>query len=336
MSKLNSSSFQDSPNKKTVREDWNTPFLRYIHDRYNIKYRYMGFPGTDLIDVRLWKDMIEEVIAFELLSPEDDDRIWIKQLRLNLKKLGIPSVAYLGSFEEVVILGKDYEGQPYRQDKVITLYNLDFCDEISSSIETLEHERKVLRYEAIRAILREQKRCFQQIGGPSYFVILLTIRNQIEASKIRRSLSSSSNLLAETSSYCLSCERTKPIPMSGPLMGTHAWSLKAFLYDTLIGYLKNPNISAVFFPIVKYYGGHSRGSPMFHWMMFCKFGPEESANPNFYPARYLETVNSLCADRSGINIRCEPGEIQNNSQDLSPVGWFQQFESLFSSNGRLV
>ena len=334
MSKLSFSSFQDNPNKKRLREDWNTPFLRYIHDKYNIKYRYMGFPGTDLIDIILWKDMIEEVIAFELLAPGYDYRIWVKRLRANLSKLGIRSIAYLGSFEEVVILGKDYENQPYKQNKVITLYNLDFCDEIGSSIETLERGKKVLRYEAIRLILRDQKQCFQQTGEPSYFVILLTIRNQIDASKIKGFLSSS-NLLAETSSYCSSCERINPIPENGPLVGTHAWSLKAFLYDTLIGYFKNPNISTIFFPIVKYYG-RSKSSPMFHWMMFCKFGFEESANPNFYPAQYLETVNSLCVDSSGINIKFEPGEIENNSQDLSPVGWFQQFESLFSSNGRLV
>ena len=331
MSKLSFSSFQDNPNKKILREDWNTPFLRYIHDEYNIKYRYMGFPGTDLIDITLWKDMIKEVIAFELLAPGYDNRIWVKRLRANLRKLGIRGVAYLGSFEEVVILGKDYENQPYEQNEVITLYNLDFCDEIGSSIQTLRGSR-VLRYEAIRVILRDQKQCFQRTGEPSYFVILLTIRNQIDASKIKKSLSSS-NLLTETSSYCSSCEHINPIPESGSLVGTHAWTLKAFLHDTLIGYFKNPNISTIFFPIVKYYG-RSRSSPMFHWMMFCKFGFEESANPNFYPERYLETVNSLCVDSSGISIKCEPGEIENNSQELSPVDWFQQFESLFSSNGR--
>jgi hypothetical protein len=340
---LSSSSFHDNPGKKIVRETWNTPFLRYIHDKYKVKYRYMGFPGTDLIDVRLWKDMIEEVVAFELPSPREGEREWIRTLRQNLRKFGINGMAYLGSFEEVVILGVDYEGQPYKQDKLITLYNLDFCDEIGSAVATRELGRKRWRYEAIRLILQDQKRCYRSIGTgePCYFIILLTVRNQIEANKIRGFLSN--NLLSETSSYCLSCESVKPIPASGQLIGTYTWPLKAFLYNTLIGDFIGSNICAVFFPIIKYIGTPTKvgsrqfiKSPMLHWMLLCKFGLIEAPSPKFYPAQYLDSVNSLHADESGVSIQIEPGEIHNASQDLSPINWFSQFESAFISDGKLI
>ena len=58
--------FRESSGKKTVRENWNTPVLRYLHSKYGIRYRYMGLPGTELNDVKLWADMIDEVIAFEV------------------------------------------------------------------------------------------------------------------------------------------------------------------------------------------------------------------------------------------------------------------------------
>ena len=56
----------DSPGKRAVRELWNTPLLRELYQNHGFRYRYMGLPGVDLLDVDLWKDMIEEVIAFEV------------------------------------------------------------------------------------------------------------------------------------------------------------------------------------------------------------------------------------------------------------------------------
>jgi hypothetical protein len=270
------SSFHDSPAKRMVREQWNTPFLRYLHEKYDIKFRYMGFPGTDLTDVKLWADMIEEVIAFELRCPHgNDERAWVRKIRFNLKKIGIPGIVYFGPFEEVVVLREDYEGQNYEQTKVITLYNLDFCDEITSKISTRKLGDKRWRFEAIRQILRDQQECYKKNGSPSHFIILLTVRNQIGASKIRNLLSGS--LFAETKAYCLICERENPIPNENELLiGTHAWALKALIYNTLSNYFAQPNICAFFFPIIKYMGTpiikENLESPMLQWMLLCRFG----------------------------------------------------------------
>ena len=335
---MTTSSFADSPAKRLLREQWNTPFLRYLHNNYQIRFRYMGFPGTDLIDVKLWRDMIEEVIAFELPYPGPDERKWIRQLRINLKKLDIPGIAYLGSFEEVVILRKDRDGQPYKQDKVITLYNLDFCDEIASLVDTLEFGKQLWRFEALRIILEDQKQCYLQARKPCHFIILLTVRNQIEASQIRTFLERS--LLSETRAYYSTCEKAKPIPPNGPLIGTHAWSLKAFLYDILRGYFQAPNICTLFFPLVKYIGTPIRKSrrrlftsPMLHWMLFCQFGVPENPTPDYYPQGFLYQVTSLAVAKSGITVTPEPGEIGDLNQVISPVDWFQPFESNFFTDG---
>lgn len=337
-------SFTDSPAKKVVREKWNTPFLKYINEKYGVKYRYFGLPGTELQDIRLWKDMIEEVVAFELPSSYGDYRSNIIQLRTNLKKLGIRHVAYFGSFEEVVIRRKDFEGQEYKQDKLITLYNLDFCDEISSSIITKDRDKKRWRYEAIRVILQDQKRCYREReeDQPCYFIILLTVRNQIEAKRVIEYLNGKP--LEETHSYVENCNKKKnKIPISGYLTGTHAWAIKALLYDVLIGDFKGSNIDSIFFPILKYrgtpigaLGGKPIESPMFHWMLLCKFGSDENPSPNVYPPQFLEKVNSLSVAGSNIGLSIEPGEALDRTQKINPVNWFQQFESLFVKEGKLI
>jgi hypothetical protein len=297
----------------------------------------MGFPGSDLVDIRLWADMIEEVIAFELPCPYgSDERAWVKEIRFKLRKLGIPGVVYFGPFEEVVILREDYDGQYYKQDKIITLYNLDFCDEIASKIETREYGKKLWRFEALRQILHDQQECYKQNSSQSFFIILLTVRNQIGASRIANFLSD--NLLSETQSYCLNCNGENPIPLSDtPLVGTHTWALKAFLYNTLKTYFAQPNICALFFPLVKYEGtpivrkeeGVSMTSPMLHWMFLCKFGESENPTPTFHPSRFLEQTVSLVADSAGITLHAEAGEVVNSKQPISSVDWFQPFEGFF-------
>jgi hypothetical protein len=341
---LTSSSFTASPAKKIVREKWNTPFLEYIHKQYGVKYRYFGLPGPNLEDVHLWRNMIEEVVAFELHSADASERSNIVQLRLNLQKLNIRHVVYCGSFEDVVIRREDYEGQEYKQDKLITLYNLDFCDEISSYVETREREQKRLRYEAIRVILSDQKQCYlnRSDNQPCYFIILLTIRNQIEAGRVIEYMSKDKPL-KETYSYFRNCCKGHAIPTSGYVRGTHAWAIKALLYDFLIVDFKGSNIDSLFFPILKYQGTPivalgkpTIQSPMFHWMLLCKFGSEENTVPKVYPSQFLEKVNSLSVAGSSIGISIEPEENLNRAQKLHPVEWFKQYESTFVSGGRLI
>ncbi len=204
--------FTTNPGKDAVRRKWDTPLLEYLHDIHGFKYRYMGLPGVDLIDVRLWQHMIEEVIAFEPPDESPDRRRSILTLRTNMRKFRIPGHAYYGSLEEVVILRIDNDGQRYSQEKLVTLYNLDFCDEIASRIETRELGRRAWRFEAIRQILRDQEACYHQDRTNKYFILMITFRNQITSSKIR-SLLRDFQLLAEVDSFCRIGNSHDPIPM---------------------------------------------------------------------------------------------------------------------------
>ena len=172
------SPFTDNPEKRVVREQWDTPLLEHLHNRHGVRYRYLGLPGTELIDVKLWRDMIDEVIAFEPLDENGYGRQAINALRQNMRKAGIPGRAYCGSFEEVVHLRRDCDGQDYDQGGLVTLYNLDFCDEISSPVSTQERGQRVWRFQAIRQVLRDQVEYFNEAGPPKHFILMLTVRNQ--------------------------------------------------------------------------------------------------------------------------------------------------------------
>ena len=321
----------DNPGKKTVREQWNTPLLRHLNDQHGMRYRYLGLPGVEILDLQLWKDMIDEVVAFETRAkPNKEDpegRRNILELRRQLVLMGTQSHAYFGPMEEVIIRRRDYDGTAYQQEKLVTLYNLDFCDEISSRIDTLDANQQVWRFEAIRRILLDQADCYQQTNNPNYFLLLLTVRNQIDVHKLRGYFDNPS---AESLDYWQHCEDVAPLPSSGPIRQTHTWALKTFIYDQMRQWFGSPNISALFFPVVKYNGAPVRisrqrtlPSPMLHMTILCRFGDLQRPSPPAYPRDFLTGTASVRAHDDGtLTWDTEPGEPSGATAPPDPAQWF--------------
>ena len=323
--------FTDNPEKRVVREKWDTPLLEHLHSTYGVRYRYLGLPGTDLIDVKLWRNMIDEVIAFEPPDRDGNGNKAITALRRNMHKADIPGWAYFGSFEEVVLLRKDLEGQDYDQGGLVTLYNLDFCGEICSPIQTQEGKNRVWRFEAIRGVLRDQRDYYQSTKGPRHFILMLTVRNQIGARKIRKYLSPST-LQGDAKAFYRKCTAIKPIPSSGAVIGSHSWALKTLLHNMLCSYFGNPNLSALFFPQVLYQGTrvHIPGtrqfvvSPMLHWLVLCRFGDETAPSPDFWPDEYLSKASVTVRDRMALKWAAETGEDITADNPPDAVHWLSQ------------
>ena len=317
--------FSDSPQKVVVREQWNTPFLRHLHINHGYVYRYFGLPGPDIIDIKLWRDMITEIVAFEVPAKgKSSERTFINSLRRNLALIGISNTTYYGPFEEVVLLGKDYDGQEYSQHDVITLYNLDFCGEIGSKIISSEGE-ELHRLEAIRQVIRDQVKCFNRLSGPPCFIILLTVRNQMHSRVLRERLTACRPLWAE---FITTCEAIMPVTgADNNLIGTHAWALKTIIHTVFNECLRGNNISALFFPLVKYEGTRTRisrtatiPSPMLHLMIFCKFQPQHEAAGVSLPRNPLLT-KSLVVNNESLASAPEPGEQVDTY--LSSVEYFE-------------
>ena len=321
--------FSDSLNKAVVRDKWNTPLLRHLHDNHGCVYRYFGLPGPDVIDIKLWRDMITEVVAFEIpASTRSGERTYINKLRRNLEVIGIRSTTYYGPFEEVVLLRRDFDGQEYAQRNVITLYNLDFCGEIGSKVMSSEG-RRLYRLEAIRQVIRDQIECFIRLGEPSLFIVLLTVRNQMQSRVLRERLTACRPLCEE---FITTCEAVNPITdVDIPLIGTHAWALKAVIHSVFTEALRGNNISALFFPLIKYNGVRTRipgggtiPSPMLHLMIFCRFQPQHQVVGMRIPENPLLT-NSLAVVGQDLQSAPEPGE--EIEADLSPVAYFETLKA---------
>lgn len=324
--------FTDNPDKGVVRESWDTPILRYLSTQYSIRYRYMGLPGVKLLDLRMWKDMIDEVVAFEPPDESADRRQAIVELRKNLQIYGFRGIAYYGSLEEVVLLKRDFEGTTYSQKDLITLYNFDFCDEIASPISTQTSGEKVLRFHAIRQVLRDQAECYRQTKRPNYFFLLLTIRNQIGAAKIKSFLNK--QLLAQAKDFYDRCRVMEPLPTKGALLGNCPWALKTFLFDLLSQNFTNPNLSAIFLPVVFYLGTPvktSQGqleSPMMHWVVLCKFGSDESHGTEILPQSFLPT-SSVTVSNQKLIWKPLTGEARIRSDPPNSVQWLCDYGTQF-------
>jgi len=330
--------------KITVREAWNTPVLKYLNQKYNFKFRYLGLPGEDLHDVKLWKDWIEEVIAFELpgdLVPSDPEgRKKIEKLRRNMLIQQIPGRVYFGAMEDVILLGQDYDGEKYSHKKLITLCNLDFCDEISSPVQTSQKGKQVLRFQAISHIISEQYHIYKQDHEHNYFMLLLTIRNQMKSDRLRQYLSS--GLLAESNSFLENCGGLTNIPATQLCIGTATWALKTFIYDFLKKDFYGNRISSLFFPTVKYLGNpinkgstNEISSPMLHCMILCRFNDNELGPvPASYPDDYLTRVSLIHADESKQLVwQPDLGEPTREKINEPPdsLMWLQKYEKYLLS-----
>jgi hypothetical protein len=326
--------FRDNPAKVVVRTVWDTPLLRYLHQEFNVRYRYLGLPGVELIDVELWRDMIDEVIAFEPPSRPPNPRQAIAALRRNMKLKDIRGSAYCGSFEEVVMLRRDLDGQHYAQPRFVTLYNLDFCDELTSRVDTRTGPR-VLRFEAIRQILRDQATCYLADKSTQHFILLLTARNQTSADKLH-ALLGGVELLAQVKSHQDICEGLNPIPdtRSNPLVGTHTWALKTAVFNHLLGWFNNPCLSVLFFPLMMYNGtpvtlrsssGTSQmPSPMLHWVILCKFAEPEQSAVDSWPRQYLQTACVSVTNEGDLAWSPQAGETGTTTGRPDIVSWLNQ------------
>lgn len=323
----------DNFGKKTVREAWNTPLLRFLNSEYGFRYRYVGLPGVKIIDLLLWQELIDEVVAFEARATYQRDdaqgRRNISALRRNLHSYGFNARTYFGSMEEVVIMRRDQDGKPYSQSNLVTLYNLDFCNEIASPVETQEEGKQVWRFHAIRQILHDQWESYNPGKHSGYFVILLTVRDQIDANKLRAHFSEP---FADSKDYWDSCQQVRPLPETNFILGEHSWSLKTFIHDQMRKWFVSPHISALFFPLVKYSGAPVKTrdagllpSPMLHMMILCRFGDLTQATPLFLPPEFLTTVACVRArDDGGLAWDPEPGEPQVAVGTPDPQDWFLQ------------
>ncbi|MBO0937641.1 hypothetical protein J2I47_13875 [Fibrella sp. HMF5335] len=246
--------------KRAIRSVWAKLLLSFLHDTLNKKLVYLGLPGENAYDIHEWIEYLDIVYAFECgnyksqLSVEEARKklIALEEIGLTLqrKKQLSDFQLYDGYIEEVIIRGFDNSAsqKDFIQGDVITLYNLDFCNQVTSPIEYRDKEgnlEKAFKFDAIGKLLK-----LQQSMKPSSkkFIMFLTLHCSFKGKEFHNFQNFPPD--GQFKKYLQVVERLSK--------GKKApYWIKAFVYYHLSGYFKMHQFTADFLPVIHYIGDNS-------------------------------------------------------------------------------
>lgn len=188
----------NSAHKIFIRNNWNKPILKFLTKKINDKLIYLGLPSPEAQDVLEWIEHIKYVIAFQCRdygkeSDKEQERNGIEALNLLLQQLERKKqienyVVFDGYLEEVILRG--FDNSPTRinfeLNNFISLYNLDFCNDITSPIEYTDINGDVqiaYKFNAINKLLQIQ----QSLSNVSNkFVMFLTVHSSYDGEELQQ------------------------------------------------------------------------------------------------------------------------------------------------------
>lgn len=172
--------FSDHPRKQLFRTAWGKPLLEWLNDFLKKKLIYMGLPGFQALDIIEWIDHLEKIIAFE--AKEEDANTFesiFKLLNRFEEQRKIRSFEfYEGFMEKTVMQGVDDKGQIFSQSDFVTVYNLDFCNALTSPCKVSNLKGEVMKFyklETISRLLELQSMIQGELSNR--FVMFLTVNS---------------------------------------------------------------------------------------------------------------------------------------------------------------
>jgi hypothetical protein len=249
--------FKNTIQKEVIRTQWCKSLIRFVHEKLKYNLIYLGLPGPQALDLLEWIDYIDQVIAFQCRdypNPSSINQSREKVLDLEVKladferqgKLTTFSL-YDGYIEEVVLRGRDTNGNYFGQNNVVTIYNLDFCNSITVPLEVKDDKgniQKCYKSDAIRRLLEIQRNISSQTRGKK-FIMFLTVHScfwEEEAEKF----------VSQTESEPLKEYFLKINSLHGTSKRIRL--LKAYIFDTVKKYFCNYDFTPEFLPVINYEG----------------------------------------------------------------------------------
>ncbi len=291
--------FKDHPSKKIIREQWCKPLIKFVYDALNCKLIYLGLPGTQAIDIFTWIEYIDQIIAFQCRdypkpSSVSQSKAKVQELEtklLELERQGKISnfVLYDGFMEEVILRGKDTEGRCFNQNDVVTIYNLDFCNAITTPLLVPDDKGNLEKYYksgVIKKLLEIQRDISSSIRCKK-FIMFLTIH---------------SNFMDDEQTRFIAQNKDKDIKiyvnsLKG-LTGLHKTLklLKAYMYQIINNFFCHCDFTPEILPVITYC--HD-GNWLVHFTIIGTLNKQASAlspclqNPNdFFSQKFLTIKNS--------------------------------------------
>jgi len=315
----------NSEHKVFIRENWNKPLIKFLSKKINDRLIYIGLPSSQAEDLTHWIEFIKEVIAFqcrEYGKPSDSSqsRAGIEALEEFLSRLERERkldnfIVYDGYLEEVVLKGFDNSPNniKFEQNSVITLYNLDFCNDIASPIEYIDRngdKHKVYKFDAIRSLLRIQQ-------GLSHvsdkFLFLLTIHCSYKGAELQDFLNNPPDKqIAEylaTYRHLTGHERNARI-------------IRLFICYQIARYFPDHNFSHKILPIIKYKG--LNGTPLLHFVILgTKTQPSAQGAPVYQPLNEVLDQKFISIEAEEF-VNLDSVLMEKDIVELDPIRLFTQ------------
>ena len=187
----------NSEHKNYIRTNWNKPLLQFLCKQINDKLIYLGLPSQKATDVLEWIEYIKIVIAFQCRvyskkSSPEQNREAVEELDKILNKLEREKsienyILFDGYLEEVILRG--YDNSPtqinFSLNNFVTLYNLDFCNQITSPLEFKNRTGDVetaYKFDAISKLLQIQN-SLKKISDR--FILFLTVHCSYDGEELQ-------------------------------------------------------------------------------------------------------------------------------------------------------
>ena len=320
--------FKDTIQKKVLRIQWCKSLIKFVHEKLKYKLIYLGLPGPQALDLLEWIDYIEQVIAFQCRdypNPSSINQSRDKVLELEKKlrdferqgKLTTFSL-YDGYIEEVVLRGRDINGNQLSQNDVVTIYNLDFCNGITVPLKVKDDEGNIqecYKSDAIRRLLEIQRDISSQTRCKK-FIMFLTVHSFFWDQEAR-------NFIKQTESEVLKKYFSK-------IRSLHGWrqrirQLKAYIFDTVKRYFCNYDFTPEFLPVIYYKGA---GLVRENWLLlFTIIGAE---NKGISEAPCFQRTDDFLSQKF-LTVRGK-SLISLNQRGIAEINCFQNLVEAFKNS----
>lgn len=259
-------------NKICIRNNFNKIIIQYLKESCGCDIIYFGLPSPDAEDVEAWLEYISYVIAFQCrdykqisspdLPTDEVDKLIAKLNGWEAAGQIDGYTVYDGYMEEVIFNGYDNSASgsvEYNHDRCVTLFNLDFCNSITSprkyrniSGDTVEK----YKFEIIDKILEYQ---YSAAAPCDRFVVYLTLNSGYNDRELVDYCNANAEPLAKYSALKKAEKRQ--------------FILKHFVCETLYEKIKTKGFIPQFLPTI-FYNGINQAKMMQFAVMCIK--PDES------------------------------------------------------------
>jgi hypothetical protein len=249
--------FFNHPNKTIIRNFWCKPIIKGLYEILGQNLVYLGLPGLHAIDLVSWIEYLSYIIAID--CGHYSEKFNIGKARANIHKLNtilnrlerenkISGYSlYLGYIEEVVLKGLDRNGERFAPNKIVNIYNLDFCNSLTVPLKIVDLKGQITKYfknEVIRKLL-EFERDLLKPDHEKKFVMFITVHSNFWQNEAEQYFKSKNDLRFKEYSHVIDrldiAEKTVRL-------------LRMYFIDILKSHFTTAGFTPYFLPTIYYKG----------------------------------------------------------------------------------